>query len=98
MWGWKTIPFPQNVLSLFAPSSITPIIKTVLQVIYSGVKMSHMKRNFVMMFILLLVLSFGSYTAFRSTKAAGIVGTGTPDSCTEAALLSAIEGGGSINF
>src|SRR5512147_850678 len=33
-----------------------------------------------------------------SASAAGVVGTGTPQSCTEAALDAALAGGGSITF
>lgn len=45
---------------------------------------------------LLLVLAFGLPAA--TAHAAGVVGSGTPESCTEAALDAAILGGGSVTF
>jgi len=34
----------------------------------------------------------------RPARAAGVVGTGTPDSCTDAALNAALAGGGLVTF
>ena len=43
-----------------------------------------------------LLLSVGLQIAWA--QAAGVVGTGTPGSCTEAALDSALAGGGAVTF
>ncbi len=50
-------------------------------------------RQFFLVFLMLVMLG-GAF----STQAAGVVGTGTPASCTEAALDAALAGGGTINF
>src|SRR5579871_5459458 len=48
---------------------------------------------FLIVTITLLLLQ-----AVQPSHAAGIVGTGTPDSCNEAALDAALAGGGAITF
>ena len=45
--------------------------------------------------VLLLLVVLG---AKRPLSAAGVVGNGTPGSCTESALNSALSGGGSVTF
>jgi hypothetical protein len=58
-----------------------------------------MRKNFYILLGLLILLSLTFYSAFSTpTKAAGIVGTGTPESCTEDALKGALASGGDINF
>jgi predicted outer membrane repeat protein len=47
--------------------------------------------------VLLLLLSL-SLAALKPVRAAGVVGNGTPASCTEAAFRDAVEGGGSVTF
>ncbi len=50
-------------------------------------------RQIFLVFLMLVVLG-GVFSA----QAAGVVGTGTPASCTEAAFDAALAGGGTINF
>ena len=47
---------------------------------------------------LLLGMTLLSFRPPPSAFAAGVVGTGTPGSCTEAALDAALTGGGSVTF
>ncbi len=47
---------------------------------------------------LTLIWIVSALTITRPALAAGVVGTGTPASCTEAALTAALAGGGSITF
>ncbi|MCA9955010.1 MAG: hypothetical protein KC434_09840, partial [Anaerolineales bacterium] len=49
-----------------------------------------------LLLVLLLVLALLFMT--RPVQGAGVVGSGTPGSCTEAALNTALSGGGSISF
>lgn len=51
-----------------------------------------MNQLAMIFFVCLLFLSM------HSTFAAGVVGTGTPGSCTEAALTNALSGGGMVTF
>jgi hypothetical protein len=46
----------------------------------------------------LLAISFVLGLGIGAVQAAGVVGTGTPESCTEAALDAALAGGGSLTF
>jgi len=46
-----------------------------------------MKRNSVFVTVGLTVLLILSTAIFTPSQASGIVGSGTPDSCTEAALV-----------
>jgi predicted outer membrane repeat protein len=48
-------------------------------------------------FIVLMILAALIGLA-RTAQAAGVVGTGTPASCTEAALTAALAGGGTVSF
>jgi predicted outer membrane repeat protein len=48
--------------------------------------------------MLALALLLGSLLAARPTHAAGVVGNGTPASCTEAAFEAALAGGGTVTF
>ncbi len=48
--------------------------------------------------LLVLLLILAMLLAAKSAKGAGIVGSGTPGSCTEAALNTALSGGGSVSF
>ncbi len=48
--------------------------------------------------LLVLLLILAMLLATKSAKGAGTVGSGTPGSCTEAALNVALSGGGSISF
>ncbi len=50
------------------------------------------------LFTVLLLLLFLSLAALKPAQAAGVVGNGTPASCTEAAFRNAVEGGGSVTF
>ena len=54
-----------------------------------------MKKNIVFSFLMIAVLLFSQTTP---VYAAGVVGTGTPASCTEAALDTALAGGGAVAF
>ena len=40
----------------------------------------------------------GNLPWMASLQAAGVVGTGTPASCTQAALTTALTGGGTVTF
>ena len=50
--------------------------------------------------VLALILSLGAFAVFTAipVRASGVVGNGTPSSCTEAALNTALAGGGSVTF
>lgn len=48
--------------------------------------------------LVLLVTAVCSLSAARGVQAGGVVGSGTPGSCTEAALDAALSGGGSVSF
>jgi hypothetical protein len=48
--------------------------------------------------VILLIAPMLSFLSPNETSAAGVVGAGTPDSCTEAALNAALAGGGSVTF
>lgn len=48
--------------------------------------------------LLVLLLILALLLVARPAKGAGIVGSGTPASCTEAALNTALSGGGSVSF
>lgn len=48
--------------------------------------------------LLILLLIAALLLAAKSAKGAGVVGSGTPASCTEAALDTALSGGGSVSF
>lgn len=56
-----------------------------------------LSRQYAILFCLLLAFML-TLTQLRSVQAAGIVGDGTPASCTENALLTAVIGGGTITF
>ncbi len=45
-----------------------------------------------------LFLMLGNLPWMASLQAAGVVGTGTPASCTQAALTTALTGGGTVTF
>ena len=45
-----------------------------------------------------LFLMLGNLAGMASLQAAGVVGTGTPGSCTQAALTAALTGGGTVTF
>jgi len=53
------------------------------------------KSSFVVMVLVIFVWMLGIK---RPLSAAGVVGNGTPGSCTESALTSAISGGGNVTF
>lgn len=48
--------------------------------------------------LLVLLLIAALLLAAKTAKGAGVVGSGTPASCTEAALDTALSGGGSVSF
>ena len=48
--------------------------------------------------LLVLLLILALLLAARPAQGAGVVGSGTPGSCTEAALNAALSGGGSVSF
>jgi predicted outer membrane repeat protein len=48
--------------------------------------------------LLVLLLILALLLAARPAQGAGVVGSGTPGSCTEAALNTALSGGGSVSF
>lgn len=52
--------------------------------------------RYAMIEIVLLVFVFSFFT--RPAHAGGVVGDGTPGSCTEAALNTALVGGGTVTF
>jgi hypothetical protein len=54
------------------------------------------RRGASLVALLSLVLAFVALP--RATQAAGVVGSGTPASCTQAALLAALKKGGSVTF
>ncbi len=62
------------------------------------VTMSAWLRQQLRLGALMLVLVLGWCGAPPRTLAAGVVGDGTPGSCTEAALDAALVGGGSVTF
>lgn len=47
---------------------------------------------------LLVIVSLVVFSSPVAVQAAGVVGTGTPGSCTEAALNAALSGGGTVTF
>lgn len=55
------------------------------------------KRYVIVILFIVLISSIASFP-HSTIRAAGAVGTGTPASCTEAALNRALAGGGTINF
>ncbi len=57
-----------------------------------------MRYRYLFLVGLALLIGFVIFQVVRPTYAAGTVGTGTPDSCTEAALDAALAGGGAITF
>ena len=59
-----------------------------------------MKKRFLYWFSLMIVLSAALLLAGHVTPAyaGGVVGNGTPASCTEAALTTALSGGGAVTF
>ena len=48
--------------------------------------------------LLILALLAAGFESAAPVRAAGVVGTGTPASCTRAALASALSGGGTVTF
>ena len=56
-----------------------------------------MRTRFLALLVVGAVTLF-SISAPRSAVAAGVVGTGTPESCSEAAFTAALQGGGAVTF
>ena len=50
------------------------------------------------LYIILIMVGLALFSTPITTHAAGVVGTGTPASCTEAALDTALAGGGTVTF
>jgi predicted outer membrane repeat protein len=61
-------------------------------------KSGSIKQSLLRMAATLLVALSPLLAAPNTTHAAGVVGDGTPSSCTEAALTSALAGGGTVTF
>src|SRR5579859_205664 len=59
---------------------------------------SNMRFKTLALLTVALSLSLLIFNTLSATYAAGVVGTGTADSCTEGALDAALAGGGAITF
>src|SRR5215467_15181478 len=57
-----------------------------------------MKLKILALLTVALSLSLIVFNSLSTTYAAGVVGTGTADSCSEGALDAALSGGGAITF
>ncbi len=57
-----------------------------------------MRLRYLSLLSLTLFMSFMIFQVLQPIQAAGTVGTGTPESCTESALDAALAGGGTITF
>ncbi len=57
-----------------------------------------MRLRHLFLISMTLLIVFTVFQAWQPIQAAGIVGTGTPASCNEAALDAALSGGGSVTF
>jgi hypothetical protein len=60
--------------------------------------MCETRRSRFIVVILLLVWLLADISPIHRARAAGVVGTGTPASCNEAALDTALAGGGNVTF
>ncbi len=57
-----------------------------------------MRLRHLFLISMTLLIVFTVFEVWQPIRAAGTVGTGTPDSCNEAALDAALSGGGSVTF
>jgi hypothetical protein len=57
-----------------------------------------MRIRHLVLFVLVGLIAYLTLLVVRPTQAAGTVGTGTAESCTEAALDAALVGGGAVTF